>query len=434
MKKYILSIFIIVSFFSCSKTENPSEIRSEVPTIITKEITSISRDRAVCGGQIISDGGLPIKTAGLCWSTNPVPTVNDIKSMEWWVVATFQKSFITAISDLKYSTVYYVRAYATNEEGTGYGKVLSFTTSPLEKPTVETNIAENITPSTAVSGGIVCDDGGLPIIAKGVCWGTLINPTIEDNKSLAGPGSENFTSKITGLSENTLYFTRAYASNSMGIAYGSVVPFRTAAVIPISEGTVTDIDGNVYNYITIGAQKWMIENLKTTKYSNGDPIPNVSDQGEWYILKTGAYCNFRNNPDTAIIYGRLYNWYAVNDSRKLAPSGWHVATDSDWIRLINYVGGFNIAGEKLKEAGYLHWKPTHSNNYATNETGFTALPGGIRADAQFGEVGYSSTWWTATEYNAGHSISVGMSSENNTIGLSGFCSKRSGNYIRCIKD
>ena len=156
---------------------------------------------------------------------------------------------------------------------------------------------------------------------------------------------------------------------------------RTTAVFnPDKEyGMVRDIDGSEYKTIVIGNQTWMAENLRVTHYRNGDPIPNVTGNEEWSRLTTGAYCNYNNttNPDTIATYGRLYNWYAAIDSRKIAPEGWRVATAEDWDTLVNYLGGYRVAGRKLKEAGGFHWDWVI--NYSDdNSSGFTALPGGWR--------------------------------------------------------
>ncbi len=142
----------------------------------------------------------------------------------------------------------------------------------------------------------------------------------------------------------------------------------------LTYGTMTDQDGNTYKTITIGTQTWMAENLKTTKYRNGDPIPNVTDISEWYHLTTGAYCDYINTPGSDVTYGKLYNWHTVADSRNIAPTGWHVPSDAEWAILIEYLGGSDVAGGKLKETGTTHWyNPTTE---ATNESGFTGLPGG----------------------------------------------------------
>jgi len=166
-------------------------------------------------------------------------------------------------------------------------------------------------------------------------------------------------------------------------------------------GTMTDQNGNTYKTITIGTQTWMAENLRVTKYRNGDPIPNVTDNAAWVALTTGAYCSYGNtaNKDDIASYGRLYNWYAASDSRNIAPLGWHVPTDADWTTLTTYLGGEAVAGDKMKETGTTHW--TSPNTSATNESGFTALPSGIRwgfyaPGEAFGRLGYGGYWWSST--------------------------------------
>ncbi len=171
---------------------------------------------------------------------------------------------------------------------------------------------------------------------------------------------------------------------------------RTTAVFnpDVTYGTLTDRDGNIYKTVTIGRQIWMTENLRTTKYNDGTKIPNVTDDDEWDALTTGAYCNYKNTSDldTIATRGRLYNWYAVNTG-KLAPEGWHVATDAEWTELTDYLGE-NVAADKLKEIGTLHWG---NGNFATNETGFTAIPGGYRYnDGRFYPDGTMGIWWSAT--------------------------------------
>jgi uncharacterized protein (TIGR02145 family) len=164
----------------------------------------------------------------------------------------------------------------------------------------------------------------------------------------------------------------------------------------LTYGTVTDIDGNVYKTITIGTQTWMAENLKVSKYRNGDPIPKVTDDTAWNNLTTGAYCDYNNTPNNSTTYGKLYNWYAVNDSRSIAPKGWHVPSDDEWTILTEYLGGDSVAGGKLKETGSTHWNSI--NTGSTNETGFTALPGGYRNyDSKFSLIKQYGYWWSSTE-------------------------------------
>jgi len=196
--------------------------------------------------------------------------------------------------------------------------------------------------------------------------------------------------------------------------------------------TVTDIDGNVYNTVTIGTQVWMKENLKTTKYNDGTAIPLVTDNIAWGNLTSPGYCWDKNDYATyGVTYGALYNWYAVNTG-KLAPSGWHVATDAEWTTLTSYLGGESVAGGKLKESGITHW-PT-PNTGATNETGFTALPGGYRSSTgSFIEVGSSGYYYSTTALDASNAWFRSMYYNYNLVSRNNF-SKKSGFTVRCLKD
>jgi len=170
--------------------------------------------------------------------------------------------------------------------------------------------------------------------------------------------------------------------------------------------TVTDIDGNVYQTVTIGTQVWMAENLKVTRYRNNDAIPEITSSSTWSSLTTGAYCEYNNNESNVATYGRLYNWYAVNDSRNIAPEGWHVPTDAEWKQLEMYLGlsqaqadAMNwrgtTEGGKLKEAEFTHW--SSPNTGATNAWGFTALPGGLRVDdGSYIHMGDYTSFWSAS--------------------------------------
>jgi uncharacterized protein (TIGR02145 family) len=147
-------------------------------------------------------------------------------------------------------------------------------------------------------------------------------------------------------------------------------------------GTVTDIDGNIYNTITLGTQVWMVENLKTTRYRDGTSITNVSDNAAWASATSGAYCDYNNDAANAVDYGRLYNLYAIKDSRNIAPAGWHLPNMSEWLTAINYLGGGGIAGGRMKEAGLVHWNAP--NTGADNSSWFTALGSGFRSPVPSG--------------------------------------------------
>jgi uncharacterized protein (TIGR02145 family) len=301
-------------------------------------------------------------------------------------------------------------------------------TSTGQVPILITNAVSAITQTNASCGGNITSDGGITVTVRGVCWSTGLTPTIAESKTTDGTGAGSFTSAITNLSPNTTYYVRAYATNSSGTGYGSAMSFTTQQ----GNGTVTDLDGNVYNTVTIGTQIWMVEDLKVTKYRNGDPIPNVTDNTSWSTLYSGAYCDFNNDTSYSSTYGKLYNWYAVNDSRKIAPAGWHVPTDAEWTILTTSLGGESVAGGKLKEMGLSHW--VSPNTGATNEVSFTALPGGDRHNngvfENFGTGGYrwcSSTYSTNIAWSRSifyNSINVIRSAYYDQYGFS----------VRCIKD
>jgi len=212
-------------------------------------------------------------------------------------------------------------------------------------------------------------------------------------------------------------------------------------ITPSKYGTVTDIDGNVYKTIQVGIQTWMVENLKTTKYNDGTLIPLTIDNTAWKNLTTPSYCWYKNDESTyKDSYGALYNWYSVN-SDKLCPSGWHVPSDNEWSILTAYLGGEFIAGGKLKETGTSHW--ASPNTGATNDIGFTALPGGMRNETgTFSSVGFYGRWWSSTDTNIPGVSNVKdwawyRTMINNGIGLdrsSYYPTKRSGYSVRCIKD
>lgn len=305
--------------------------------------------------------------------------------------------------------------------------ILSFLIYSCEKvatPGLTTNEVTCVTLKNATCGGNITDDGGAAIIARGVCWSINQTPTVDDNKTIDGAGTGTFTSDISGLSENTTYYVRAYAINSEGTSYGETVSFTTQNYGP----TVTDIDGNVYHTVHIGTQIWMMENLNVTHYRNGDPIPNVINDSTWSGLTTGARCYWNNDSAFAApVYGALYNWYAVDDSRNLCPVGWHIPSDSEWTVLFEYLGGETIAGSKLKS-------PTWGIGPGNNSSGFTAIAGGFRYhNGNYDGVGLQGFWWTSTQYDA-QSANYCYLTYLNTGAHSSATTKLAGHSVRCVKD
>ena len=282
------------------------------------------------------------------------------------------------------------KSYVDEEGRTVHIKYVGDTTLTLWKSIeIETTPIINITETTATGGGNIKSDGGLPVTERGICWSNLSNPTIANDHTSDGKGNGAFVSNLTGLTPNKQYNVRAYATNNKGTVYGNQLSFSAG-----TEGTVTDIDGNVYHTVKIGTQVWLVENLKVTHYNNGGEITWSTTDSAWMsmgVLKKGAYCAYNNDPNNAATYGLLYNWFTI--AGNMCPTGWHVPTDAEWTALDDYLL-FHVGG-KMKEAGTTHW--ASPNTGATNESGFTALPGSGRNYIDFmepiGEVGY---WWSST--------------------------------------
>ena len=260
--------------------------------------------------------------------------------------------------------------------------------------------------------------------------GTLLSET-QLNATAEVPGTFIYTPGIgTMLSEGANQDLKVDFTPTDETVYNSANKTVKINVIALSE-TVTDIDGNVYNTVTIGTQTWMLENLKTTKYNDGTDIPNITDVGTWEGLLTPGYCWYENDIDNKATYGALYNFYTVNTA-KLAPTGWHVPTDEEFTTLTDYLGGAYIAGGKLKEAGTEHWYSPNAG--ATNETGFTALPGGFRSQyGLFDFIKSGGFWWSATEGSATEAHGRAMYYDGRDVWID-YGSKNFGASVRCIKD
>ncbi|MBR6064146.1 MAG: hypothetical protein IKP54_08345 [Bacteroidales bacterium] len=358
-----------------------------IPTVTTSSVGSVTGTSASCGGNVTATGGASVTARGVCWSTSQNPTVSGNHTSN----GTGTGSFTSSITGLSLGTTYYVRAYATNSVGTAYGEQYSFTT--LNTPTVTTETVSDITSTTASCGGDVTADGGASVTAKGVCWSTSQNPTVSGSHTTNGSGTGSFTSNITNLIPGTTYYVRAYATNSVGTAYGTQRTFSTPFVCG---GTTGDIDGNIYNTLQLGNQCWMKENLKTTHYANGTSIALGSSTS----TSTAYRYNPNNNATNVATYGYLYNWKAVmrnsssssanpSNVQGICPNGWHVPSDAEWIQLTDFVSGqsqyicgndnTNIAKALASSTG---WNSSSencavgNNPNANNSTGFSALPSG----------------------------------------------------------
>lgn len=362
-------------------------------TLSTSQANKVTYDTAILGSVIISDGGAHITEWGICWATSISPTIDSNK----YVIGDEAGKFSGTFTGFEPNTTYYVRAYAINSFGIAYGNQVMFTTLTPTLATITTASATNITSESAVLGGELVSDGGSPVTEQGVCFSTNQNPTITNTKIIMGIGIGTFGGVCTGLLVDATYYVRAYAINGKGIAYGNQISFLAwGPVDAVGYGIVTDIEGNVYHTVRIGTQEWMADNLKTTKYRNGDPIPNFAINSESQDIGIGAYCFYNNDAVTLKeIFGALYNWAAVADSRNIAPVGWHVPSYSELSVLIDYafINYDSNSGGAMKSTSSYWATP---NLGANNATGFGAIPSGYFYDTIFKDLGFSFYMWSST--------------------------------------
>ena len=250
MKRFLTILIVLAAIFSSCKKDK-KEKKITLPQLTTAAITNLSFNTATSGGTITGDGGGAITASGICWSkTNNTPTLSDSKTTG----TTASGSFISVMNSLEENTTYYVRAYATNSAGTAYGNVVTFnTTVDIKLPQLTTAAITNLTYNTATSGGTITGDGGAAITASGICWSKTNNtPTLTDSTKAGTTASGSFTSVMNNLEENTTYYVRAFATNSVGTAYGNVVTFTTPVNITVPQLTTAAITNLAYNTATSG--------------------------------------------------------------------------------------------------------------------------------------------------------------------------------------
>ena len=425
----ILSIFLI----TCRKEE-----KLLIPDVHTDPVDAISSNSAAGHGSIRYR---PI-SYGLCWSKNVNPTINDFHITD---SGHFSSTFFRYMLGLKGGTKYYVRAFATNVSGTEYGNEVSFTTEPAEIPELTTLKASNITSVTATSGGNILNDNGASIVTSGVCWSTSPNPTISDSKTIDGTVTGEFIDPVAGLTPLTTYYLRAYTTSDLGTSYGDEVSFTTSS----ASSSVTDIDGNIYSTISIGNQVWMQQNLKTTRYSNGDLIgtttpASIDISNESAPEYQWAYDGKEGNVP---FHGRLYTWFAVIDGRNLCPAGWHVPSNAEWITLTDYLtdNGYGFEGSRYKiaksiaytsgwySAGIAAGNPGN-DQAGNNKSGFSGLPAGSRTGSSFILSGKACYWWSATEQSTTFAwLGCALSYDGGFI-ENGLINKQNGLSVRCLKN
>lgn len=376
------------------------------PTVTTSQITIFNTTSATVGGNVTADGGSKVTERGIYWSTNPLTLGTKLQ------IGSGTGVFSSNLTGLSPNTTYYIKAFATNSQGTGYGTQVSFTTGLLP---VAAFIGTPTTINTGQSVQFTDQSTNSP-----TSWNWNFG---DGGTSIIQNPSHTYSTK--GTYNVSLTATNGFGSNTLT---------KTSYItVNIASPTVTDIDGNVYHIVPIGTQEWLVENLKTTKYQDGTTIPNITADGlSWSGLKTGAYCNYNNLESNVEVYGRLYNYYAIIDERKLCMKGWHIPDEDEISDLISFLEGESSAGGMLKEIGTTHWLTP--NIGATNSSGFTALPGGGRiGSGTFTNIGLKGYYWNSLEKYAFSNLFTLSFDSNSSIKTYGY--KYSDGYsVRCVKD
>ncbi len=409
------SITICLIAFILSNCKKPERIIKISTLSVTAE--DIGYHAVTIRGEIIDIGEEAIKDHGIEIRNT------DQSGSEYTAISLgstdMQKVFSVFFHDPEPSTKYQYRAFAENNSQKVYGESKTFTSLTLKLPELSTLHVRDIGINNAVSGGIISNDGGASITARGICWSTQENPTTDNEKAEdSTTGTGEFGSTLTQLENGTVYYARAYATNSVGTSYGKQVRFTTYY------GTASDTDGNEYYTVTIGEQEWMAANLRTTKYADGSDIPTGLNDTEWENATSGAYSiqpheemeNLNSDEEVLEAYGALYNAFAVQTG-KLCPDGWRVATDEDWSQLKDHlinnykeITEDNI-GNYLKSRrqddspleGYFNtsdhprWN-ANDTEYGNDYFNFSALPGGGRnTPGVFWELGFNAYYRTSTK-------------------------------------
>ena len=417
---------MIVLILSCKK-EN-------LPRVKTLPITDTTWYYAVCGGDVIDEGSAPVTQRGLCVSTINPPSVFKDDNSNFSADSSGPGSFTSIIyyrgtNNILRPATRYIRAYAINKYGTSYGEVL--TCVPMYKPPEFALLSVTGVTSISARFNVEMIQAGSPAPAPtelDLVYSTNPSPTIDgDHTSILNLNQYS----ISNLLPNTTYYVRAYAKNLGGSVYSSEISFTTW------EGEITDKSGNSYQIKTIGSQIWTISNLETTKFDDGSNIDLIQDDLLWGSTATSAYCKYTN-------YGKLYNYYAVIDSRKLCPTGWHVSSDNDWKTLELFLGmsqeqvdatGLRgtIEGGALKSVLISNEGWNFPNVGATNSSGFSALGAGYRSNnGILTNQNISANFWTNTEFNSQTVWGRSLSASNDHISRVAV-DKGYGLSVRCVK-
>jgi uncharacterized protein (TIGR02145 family) len=427
MKKAVILVILTILSINCSTSEEDGVTNT---TIIPLNPTNLTGNNPASSQIVLTWTDNSTNEAGFKIERKTAQTNYTLVGNSNADVTTYTDN--TVSNNIPYT----YRVYAYNNVGNSLTYSNEFTITSIGIPVLTTLPITTISYTSAVSGGNISDNGGANVTTRGIVWDTNPNPTISlSTKTVNGNGNGTFNSNMSSLSPGVTYYVRAYATNSRGVGYGENISFTTTVLYANGNG-LTDICGNNYPSVIIGQQEWMKKNLDVCKYRNGDIIPQVQDPTQWANLTTGAWCYYQNSTANGTVYGKLYNYYAVIDPRGLAPLGWHIPSDSEWNILVITLGGSTIAGGKLKVTGNSHW--SNPNLGATNESGYSALPGGIRnnnfstlSNGYFTGIYNYGFWWSNPSNPQG---SFNCSYNDAVAGFMDGIFSNSGLSIRCVKD
>ena len=438
-------------FFPCLLWLSLSCEREELPPRVeTSGIADIGLSSFTASGALIEAGKDGVSQHGFCWSVEPAPVLDSDSCILLGPLAE-AGIFTAVIQGLDENTSYFVRAFAVNGAGSSYGEeMLVLTERTFTTPRVETSGAHTIAEYSAILGGVIRDDGGSEIISYGVCWDTLPDPSIEGTHRIFSEGTSPFFTTVKNLELKTIYYVKAFAVNSTGLAYGNEVKFRT------NDYPLTDIDGNVYPTVIIGEQTWMARNLEVTRYPDGTDIPFIPQDEWWDSLRVNeqGYCYYNNLSSYGKTLGALYSWSAAvygQDSidpelfpiQGVCPDGWHLPSDGDWKELEMFLGMTDLTadstgwrgnvGGKLKSTGIESW--LIPNKGATNETRFSALAAGDRfPKGDFNNLHFSTFFWTSSNYNENNAWARALGYYVTTVYRGHQDLKEFGFSVRCVRD
>ena len=399
----------------------------QTPAGITQPATNISTTGATFNGAVNPNSVSTTVTFDYGTTTSYGQTATATQSP---VTGSSIANVSKDITGLNPGTTYHFRVKTVNSLGTVNGGDMLFVTFG-QLPSSITLPASNISNTIATLNGVVNANFLSTTVTFEYGLTTSYGQTITASQSpVIGNNITNVTADISGLVLGTTYHFRIKTVNSIGTTYGTDLSFTTTSS---TATTVTDIDGNVYNTVTIGTQVWMKENLKTTKLNDGSTIPNISDYATFVTLNTPAFCWYDNNISNRDTYGSLYNWYSVT-TMKLCPTGWHVPSDSEWKTLEMYLGMTQVQSDAEGWRGIdqgTQLKSTtgwNSGGNGSNTSGFTALPGGGRYAASAGSIGNLGYWRSST-----NRIYRVLDISHNQVNRY-WDGEEGGESVRCLKD